>query len=133
MNKVLAERRAVKIFAMGIDVVECYFVQRIGIVFFQRRLPRLKRRNRGLLCTQNDIVDLALPWTELPRRRQRARDVGGIHGIFAGGIDHNDITVSDYAGIIRIMQHGGIETRSDNRSVCRALTAAFPPLVMQQG
>ena len=44
---------------------------------------------------QDDVVDLALPGAEFSGSGQSAGDVGGVHGIFACGVNYNQVSCLD--------------------------------------
>ena len=69
---------------------------------------RLQYRRRGVgedLRAQDNVVDLALARGEVSVDRQRARDVGGVHRILAGCVDHHHIPGLHDVVIVRIVQH----------------------------
>ena len=92
MNEILAQRLAVQIFAVGVDVVVGDLIKRIRIAAFQVRLARFECGHRRLLRAQDDVVDLPLARGEMAVHGKRARDVGGVHGVFAGRIDDDNVS-----------------------------------------
>src|ERR1700730_1015297 len=133
VNEILAQRLAVQVFAMGIDKIVGHIVERILLVSPQMGFARVECSNGSLVRPEDDIVNLSLTRGELPGRGQSPSNVGGIHGVFASGIDYHNVARLDDARILRIVQHGGIKARAYDGRVSGAFTTAFSPLVLQQG
>src|SRR5271163_2807457 len=77
VNEILAQRFAVKIFAVGIDVVVGNLVHafRASLAIVHARLDG---GERGILGAENNFIDFALARREFAVRGKRARDVGGV-------------------------------------------------------
>ena len=78
MDEVLAQRIAMQIFSMRIDVIEGHFVQRVIVrTAFKFRFSNLKCLDRSVLRAEDDVVDLTLAGRELAVDRGGTRDVRG--------------------------------------------------------
>src|SRR5262249_41357963 len=97
------------------------------------RFAGLERGDGGPLCSEHDIVYLALPRTEFARDWKRASDVRCVEGRFATRIYDHHVTGLRCPGIIGVMQHRRVDTRADDRRVSRTLATALAPLILQQG
>src|SRR5207302_10483917 len=84
------------------------------------------------LCSKNDVVNLTLSRREFSGCWQRASNVGSVQGVFAGRVNQHDIAVSNCFGVLRRVQHGGIEARSHDGSIRWVLASALSPLVLHK-
>ena len=109
VNKIFTQRLAVQVLAVAIDIVHGDFCDRTVGTPHQHRLARLKGRHRGLLRAQNNIVNFPLARGEMAVHRKRARNIGRIHGIFGGRVDHHNIASVHHVVVFRVMQHRGVE------------------------
>src|SRR5262249_2025076 len=116
VNVVLAERLAVLILAVGVDVVVGDFLQAL-VALGAESYSGLELRERGVLRSQHDVVDLELARREFAVRGNGARNVGGIAGILCGDIHHYDVAVLNLARELVVMQRRGIWTGADDRRV----------------
>src|SRR5208282_5657426 len=133
VDEVFVQGLAVKIFAVGFDVIASDFIQRvIAAIALHGRLARLESRFGGLLCAENNVVYFALAIGEVAVDRKGARDVGSIHRILARSVDDNDVAGLHYFVVIGIVQHGGEISRTHDGSVGGALAAALAPLVLHE-
>ena len=106
MDKVFAERLAVQIFPMGVDVVRMRrLVEGVRCVALQVRHAGLESGNGGLLRAQNDLVDLPLA------RRKLCRFAGSVRVMSEAYIEYSPATsitttspFVNRAGVIRIVQ-----------------------------
>src|ERR1700737_3445590 len=119
--------------AVCIDVVIGNLIERIGAVPGDTRFARLERSHRRLLRAQDNVVNLALPRTEMAADRKRARDISRVHGIFSCGVDHNSVPGLHGRTVVRVVKYGGINPRAHDRGVSRTLTPAPAPLVLHEG
>src|SRR5438094_6570948 len=119
-------------FAMRVDVVVRDIVERVWLIPTQSRFSRLERGNSRTLCSKNDVVNLTLSRREFSGCWQRASNVGSVQGVFAGRVNQHDIAVSNCFGVLRIVQHGGIEARSHDGSIRWVLASALSPLVLHK-
>src|SRR5438128_1813314 len=104
MNEVAAERAALLVLAVRVDVVVGDPKQAVGAAA-RKAHPRLERRQRRILRAQDDFVDLALPRGELAVGRERPGDVGGIAGVLPADVEHHEIAVFDLVAQAAVMQH----------------------------
>src|SRR5438477_5335175 len=119
--------------AVCIDVVIGNLIERIGAVPRDTRFARLKRRHRRLLRAQDNVVNLALPRTEMAADRKRARDVSRVHGIFSCSVDHNHVPGPHGRTVVRVVKYGGMNPRAHDRGISRTLTPTPAPSVLHEG
>src|SRR5437660_11994514 len=115
---------------MRIDVVVRDIVERVWLIPTQSGFPRLEGGNGRTLCSKNDVVNLTL--SRFSGCWQRASNVGSVQGVFAGRVNQHDIAVSNCFGVLRIVQHGGIEARSHDGSIRWVLASALSALVLHK-
>src|ERR1700722_14636625 len=104
-----------QIFAMSVDVAASDFVERVGTVAPYGRFARFESGFGRLLRAENDVIYLALPGCEVSVDGKRARDVGSVHGIFAGSIDDHHVAGLHDVRIVRVMKNGRVVTRSHDQ------------------
>jgi len=129
MRKIFAEPLPVQIFAVRVDVVIRDFVKRIGRGLTEGH-ARLHGGDCGLLRAQHDLVNFFLPRGEMAVDRQRTRDVGGIHRVFGGGINHDDVSGLHRGSVFRVVQNRGTMAGAYDRRIRGALAAAAGPFVL---
>ena len=80
-------------------------VERVGRRAVERRDARLECVDRRLLRAEDDVVDLALPRSEVAVDRQRARDVGRVHRILAADVEHDQVAALHHVLVLRVVEH----------------------------
>src|ERR1700722_14936617 len=123
VNEILAERFAVQIFAVRIDVVVGNLVDALG-AFLAIVHAGLDGRQSGILRAENDFIDFALPGCEPAIGGERACDVGGVAGVLRADVEDDHVPVFDFAGQLVIVQHGGVRTGADDGGVAFGLRTA---------
>jgi hypothetical protein len=96
VQPVLAQRLAVQVFPVRVDVVVGRIVQRIGVLavaVVDLRLAGHKGVDGRLLRAQHDVVNLPLPRGEVAVHRHGPRNVGGVHRVLAGRIHQQNVAV----------------------------------------
>ena len=129
VDEVLAERLAVEVFAVGVDVVEGDFVERIGDVggafvdVAEAVFAGDEGGGGGLLGAEDDVVDLALTGREVAVDGHGSGDVGGVHAVFAGFIDDDDVAGLHDAIVRGVVEGGGVWAGTDDGGVAGTLAA----------
>jgi hypothetical protein len=73
-----------------------------------RDLPAERRLHGGALRAQDDVVDLALAGGEVAVDGHGAGDIGGVHRVFAGGVDEEDVAGLHGAAVFGVVEDGGV-------------------------
>src|SRR6266481_6006413 len=97
VNVILAERFSVEIFSVGIDVVAGDFVDAF-VAFASKIHPRLESSERGVLCSEDNVVNLKLARREFAVGGERTRDVGGIARILGADVQNDNVAILHLAG-----------------------------------
>ncbi len=130
MDPVLAKRRTVQILAMRVDVVVGHGIERIRILavaVIDRRLVDHEGRDRRLLRAEHNVVNLALPRSEVPVDRNSPGDVGRIHRKLARRVHHRDIAILHGARIFCVMQRCRVDARAHDGRVGWPLASLLEP------
>lgn len=115
VDEILAERLAVKIFSVRIDVVVGDFLEAVrAAVEVDAGLDGVE--NSGLSAV-NDVVDFALARREFSVGRNGASDIGRIAAVFAANIHDDDIAVLDFVVKAIVVEDGGEKSRTDDGGV----------------
>ncbi len=94
--------------------------------------------DRRVLGGQHELVQRALLGAEAAVGRKGARDVGGVAGIFAAGVDQAQLAGLE-PGIAgggvtgRIVEHAGVRAGGDDRRIGRSARAVAAEFVQQFG
>ena len=116
VNEILAERFAVKVFAMSIDVVVRDVEEAVLFVAAENGAG-LDGGDGGVLGGKNDVVDFALARSEFSVGGNGASDVGGVAGILRADVEHDDVAVLNFAIEAIVMKRGGIGASADDGRV----------------
>src|SRR5208337_1624487 len=130
VQPVLAERLAMQVFSVGVDVVVRYSVERVGVLpvtIIDRGLAGDEGVDCSPLRAEDNVVDLPLSRGEAAVGGNGACDVGSVHRVLACGVDHDDVAVFNGAGVFGVVQGGGVDARADNGRVARALAPVLHP------
>src|ERR1700733_5055178 len=108
MDEILAERLAVKIFAMRADVLarDDVEINRAAV----NRGAGLDLGERRVLRGKNDFVDFALARRKFSACGKRSGNVGRIAAIFATHIEHDDVAIFDLSVERAVVQDCGIKS-----------------------
>jgi hypothetical protein len=99
------------------------------LVIVGERGARVYRGNGRLLRRQDDLVDLALLGVEASVDRKGARDVGGVAGDLAAGVDQDQRSSRQQLVVFDVVQDAGVGTTGDDGRVGVAVGAAAAELV----
>ena len=113
VNEILAERLAIAVLTVGIDVVVCDFVEAV-VAFAAEVHTRLYRGQRGVLRAQHDFINFALPRREFAIGRKSSRNVRGVSGELCADVEQDDVAVFDFARQLVVVEDSGIEPGSDD-------------------
>src|SRR5271168_2312277 len=116
VNEILAERFAVKIFAVGIDVVVGNFVDALRALLAVVHAG-LDGCESGILRAENNSIDFALARREFAVRGKRASNVGGVAGELRANVEDDDVAVFDFAGELVVMEGGRVGAGADDGRV----------------
>src|SRR6516162_9286326 len=97
MNEILAERPALAVFSVRVDIVVGDVHQPIFLASAGKMRAGLEGCERRVLCAKNNLVDFALPRCEPAARGKSACDVRGIAGILRSDIEDDDVG-AQYSG-----------------------------------
>src|SRR6185312_6833360 len=112
VDEVFAKWLAMQVFAVAVDVVEGDLIEVVwvGLLAHQGIAHIAFARDEGLaggvLSTKDNVVNLTLPWREMPVDGIGAGDVAGVHGILASGVDDDKVSVLHGARVSGIVQRG---------------------------
>src|SRR2546429_1940013 len=90
MNEILAERPALAVFPVRVDIVVGDVHQPIFLAAARKMRAGLESCERRVLRAKNDFVDFTLARCEPAARGKRAGDVRGIAGILRSDIEDDD-------------------------------------------
>ncbi len=76
------------------------------------------------LCGGHQVVDLALGRREAAGNREGARDVGGVAGALAAGVDQHQAVVGQRLVVFDVVQHQRVAAAGDDRQVGRRAAVA---------
>src|SRR6266481_3809397 len=102
VNVILAE-----LFAARIDVLERNFIQAV-VAGFAEIHSGFESGEDSILRAKNDVVDFALARGEFAVGGNGASDVGGIAGELRAHVEHDDVTITDFARELVVMQRSGV-------------------------
>src|SRR5262249_8519577 len=106
VNEILAKWIAMQIFAMSVDVLHRDLLQRLWTVPTEPGIARLEGIHCSFLCSQNDVVDLALPSSELSIYRRCSSDVSRVHRVFSADIQYNHVAVLHHCRVCGVVENG---------------------------
>src|SRR6267143_2725786 len=116
MNVELAQRIAVQIFSVRVDVVVGNLVGTM-VTLLADVVARLEHRERGILRAEHNRINFTLARSELAVRGNGARNVRGVAGILSANVENYDVSVRDLAIELVVVQHRRIGAGADDRSV----------------
>ena len=125
MDEILAQRFAVLVFAVRIDVLVSDVEQRVFLIPAAHDNARLQGGESGILRAEDNVVNLALARCVFSVGRNGARDVGGVTGVLRAHIHDDNIAVLDFSRKLVVVQRRGIGTRADNGGVA---SISEPPI-----
>src|ERR1035438_6366998 len=111
VDEVFAQRLSMEVFAVGVHGVEGGGVEGVGVAAVRgvdAGLAGNEGFDGGGLGSEDDAVNFALTGGEVAVDGHGARDVGGVHRVFAGGIDEEDIAGLHGAAVFGVMKDGGV-------------------------
>jgi hypothetical protein len=123
VNEILAKRFAVKILAVGIDVVEGNFVDALGAALAIIH-AWFDGGESGVLRAEDDFINFALARREFSVGGKRARDVGRVPRVLSADVEDDDVSVFDFARKLVVVQRGGIGAGADDGGVAFGFRAA---------
>src|SRR5271154_1822206 len=123
MNVILAERFAVQILAMRVDVFVGDSVNTF-VALLAHVHAGFDSGHGGILRAQNDFVNFTLARSELAIGGNRSRDVRGVSGVLCANVNHDDVAVHNFAREFVVMQHCGIGTCADDGRIAFRFRAA---------
>src|SRR6266403_1529147 len=123
MNEIGAERFALKILSVGVDVVVGNLVD-VFIAFAAKIHAGFESDQGGVLRAKNDAVDFTLAGRKFAVRRNGTRDVGGVASVLRADIQDDDVAVFDFARQFVVVQRGGVGAGANDRGVALCFRAA---------
>ena len=93
-----------------------------GRVVGLERLARTHLFDRRKLGGKHDVIDGPLLRRIAAIDRKRARDVGGVTGIFGTGIDQQQVAIAQHRVVGAIVEDAAIRAAADDRLVTRHRT-----------
>src|ERR1700756_1180629 len=123
VDVILAESLTVHVFAVGVDVVVRDFVQAFaaGLAIAH---AGFESGEDGILRSENNFVDFAPARGEFSAGGNGASNVGRVAGKLRPDVDDDDIAIGNFAGQFVVVQHGGVGTGADDRSIAFGFGAA---------
>src|SRR5262245_17470160 len=132
VSKVFAERLAMQVFAMSIDVVEGDTGE-VSRILPGKVHAGLDSGNHSVLGSQYDVVDRPLPGGERRADRYGARDVGSVAGAFSPHVHQQQLASIHAPRIARIMEHRAVGAGAYNRCVGASLASMVEVDISHRG